>query len=81
VEVGFVNKDALLSPYRIGERIRARKLLRSVGKGMLLMWDIGLHSFKMVKEALDQECHILGRVPAHVKFEVVKTLCSRRKGS
>jgi hypothetical protein len=66
--------DALLSPYRIGERIRARKLLRSVEKGMLLMWDRGLHSFKMVKESLDQECHILGRVPAHVKFEVVKTL-------
>jgi hypothetical protein len=43
--------DAFLSPYRLGERIRARQLLRSVESGMLLMWDRGLHSFKMVKAA------------------------------
>ncbi len=64
--------DALLCPYRKGERGRALKLLRSVKPGMLLMWDRGLHSFKMVKAALDQGCHILGRVPANVKFEVVQ---------
>lgn len=64
--------DALLSPYRIGERKRAIKLLRSVGSGMLLMWDRGLHSFKMVNATLKQKCHLLGRIPANVKFEVVK---------
>jgi hypothetical protein len=75
VELGtHLISDALLSPYCIGERVRARKLLRGVGPGMLLMWDRGLHSFKMVFEALDQKCHILGRVPAQVKFEVVKIL-------
>ena len=31
--------DALLCPYRKGERGRALKLLRSVKPGMLLMWD------------------------------------------
>lgn len=31
--------DALMCPYRIGERVRAKKLLRSVTSGMLLMWD------------------------------------------
>ena len=31
--------DALMCPYRIGERVRAKKLLRSVTQGMLLMWD------------------------------------------
>ena len=31
--------DALMCPYRIGERVRALKLLRSVAPGMLLMWD------------------------------------------
>ena len=66
--------DALLCPYRKGERGRALKLLRSVKPGMLLMWDRGLHSFKMVKATLDQGCHILGRVPANVKFEVVQVL-------
>jgi len=64
--------DAFISPYRIGERKGALKLLRSVDSGMLLMWDRGLHSFKMVHAAINQKCHFLGRVPAHVKFEVVK---------
>ena len=31
--------DALMCPYRIGERVRALKLLRSVSESMLLMWD------------------------------------------
>jgi hypothetical protein len=66
--------DAAISTYPIGERVKARKLLRSVGKGMLLMWDRGLHSFKMVKETLDKKSHFLGRVPANIKFEVVKIL-------
>jgi hypothetical protein len=75
VELGtHLITDALISPYRIGERVRARKLLRSVGEGMLLTWDRGLHSFKMVKAALEQKCHILGRIPANVKFEVVQEL-------
>jgi len=66
--------DALLSPYRIGERRKALKLLRSVGPGILLMWDRGLHSFKMVKVTLDRGSHFLGRVPKNVKFEVVQPL-------
>jgi hypothetical protein len=40
---------------------------------MLLMWDRGLHSYRMVNEALKRKAHILGRVPANVKFEVLKT--------
>ncbi len=40
VELGtHIITDALISPYRIGERLRARKLLRSVEQGMLLTWD------------------------------------------
>ncbi len=66
--------DALLCPYRMHERGRVLKLLRSVGPGMLLMWDRGLHSFKMVNATLKQGCHYLGRLPANVKFEPVKSL-------
>ena len=58
----------------MGERVRVLKLLRSVAEGMLLMWDRGLHSYKMVTATLKRGCHILGRVPANVKFEVVKSL-------
>lgn len=62
--------DALICPYRIGERVRAKKLLRSVAQGMLLMWDRGLHSYAMVNATLAQGCHYLGRIPKNVKFEV-----------
>lgn len=66
--------DALMCPYRIGERVRVKKLLRSVTEGMLLMWDRGLHSYQMVQAAGVRKCHYLGRVPKNVKFEVVKVL-------
>ncbi|MBW4541601.1 MAG: IS4 family transposase [Myxacorys chilensis ATA2-1-KO14] len=66
--------DALICPYRMGERRRALKLLRCIGAGMLLMWDRGLHSFRMVQTTLIQGGHYLGRVPANVKFEVEQVL-------
>ena len=69
--------DALMCPYRIGERVRAKKLLRSVTDGMLLMWDRGLHSYAMVNATLAQGCHYLGRIPANAKFSVEKVLADR----
>ncbi len=66
--------DAVMSPYRVGERVRAKKLLRSVTQGMLLMWDRGLHSYVMVQQTLKQECDYLGRVPANVKFSIEQVL-------
>lgn len=86
--------DALICPYRMGERARAKKLLRSVTQGMLLMWDRGLHSYTMVQATVATGCDYLGRVPTNVKFEVDKVLAdgsylswinpdgkSRKKGS
>ncbi len=66
--------DALMCPYRIGERVRVKKLLRSVTQEMLLMWDRGLHSYAMVKATLAQKCDYLGRVPKNVKFSVDRVL-------
>ena len=66
--------DALMCPYRIGERVRVKKLLRSVTQGMLLMWDRGLHSYVMVQATLAQKCDYLGRVANNVKFQVEKDL-------
>ena len=60
--------DALMCPYRIGERVRALKLLRSVNESMLLMWDRGFHSYQMVNSTLAHKCQYLGRVPSNVKF-------------
>ncbi len=66
--------DALMCPYRIGERVRVKKLLRSVTPGMLLMWDRGLHSYAMVRATLAQKSDYLGRVPKNVKFPLQKVL-------
>lgn len=75
IEAGtHVITDALICPYRMGERRRSLKLLRSIGTGMLLMWDRGLHSFRMVHSTLARGGHYLGRVPANVKFEVEQVL-------
>lgn len=66
--------DALICPYRMGERRRALRLVRSIGADTLLMWDRGLHSFRMVQATLAQAGHYLGRVPKNVKFEVEQEL-------
>ena len=66
--------DALMCPYRIGERVRALKLLRSVTSGMLLMWDRGLHSYAMVHATVSKGCDYLGRIPKNVKFLVEEPL-------
>jgi hypothetical protein len=66
--------DALICPYRMGERKRVKKLLRSVTAGMLLMWDRGLHSYGMVQATGATRCDYLGRVPKNVKFQVDKVL-------
>lgn len=58
--------DALMCSYRIRERVRALKLLRSVTSGMLLMWDRGLHSYAMVHVTVSKGCDYLGRIPANV---------------
>jgi len=60
--------DALICPYKMGERVRALKLLRSVMPGMLLMWDRGLHSYAMVEATVSKGCKYLGRIPCNVKF-------------
>ncbi len=63
-----------MCPDRMGERVRALKLLRSVSESMLLMWDRGLHSYRMVNATMAQGCEYLGRVPANVKFPAHKVL-------
>src|SRR5258705_59709 len=40
--------DAVLRPCRGGEGPAALRLLRSVGPGMLLLWDRNFHSYRMV---------------------------------
>jgi len=57
-----------MCPYKMGERVRALKLLRSVTPGMLLMWDRGKHSYAMVEATVSKGCEYFGRIPSNVKF-------------
>ena len=66
--------DAGFWPCHTDDRQGGYRLLRSVGAGMLLMWDIGFHSFKMVKRTLARKAHFLGRLPTGVKPALVRCL-------
>ena len=66
--------DAGFWPCHTSERLGGFRMLRSVGPGMLVMWDTGFHDFDMVKVALDQGSHVLARLPAHVKPQLVRRL-------
>ena len=59
--------DALMCPYKMGERVRALKLWSSVTPGMLLMWDRGLHSYAMVEATVSKSCEYLGRIPSNAE--------------
>lgn len=63
IEVGtHVQCDAVIRPCLGGEHAPAQQLLRSVGQGMLLMWDSGLHSYNLIEKTLATGAHFLGRV-------------------
>lgn len=61
-------------PCHTSERVGGFRLLRSVGRGMLLMWDRGFHDFDMVLAARRRHAHVLSRLPAHVKPHFVRAL-------
>lgn len=66
--------DAGFWPIHTGERKGGYRLLRSVGAGMLVMWDTGFHSFDMVQLTLARKAHFLGRLPASVKLVSLQSL-------
>ena len=53
--------DAVIRPFGTGEVPTALRLLRSVGPGMLLLWDRGFHAYEMVRTTFAQQAHFLGR--------------------
>ena len=68
VEVGtHAVVDAGFWPCRTSERRGARRLLRSLPAGSLLLYDRGLHEYDLVAGAQARQAHVLGRLPATVK--------------
>jgi hypothetical protein len=66
--------DAGFWPYRVSERVGGFRMLRSVGPGMLVMWDRGFHEYDMLVRARRRGAHVLSRLPAHVKPQQTRRL-------
>ena len=66
--------DAGFWPCHTSERVGGFRMLRSLEKGMLIMWDRGFHDFDMFVNAQKQEAEVLGRLPSHVKPQRIRTL-------
>lgn len=70
VEIGtHAIVDAGLWPVHTSERIGAKRMLRSVESGMLVLWDSGMHSFDMIERTLARGAHFLGCLPANIRLE------------
>ena len=66
--------DAGFWPCHTSERVGGFRMLRSLEPGMLIMWDRGFHDYDMFVKAQEQGAEILGRLPSHVKPQLVRTL-------
>jgi Insertion element 4 transposase N-terminal/Transposase DDE domain len=66
--------DAGVWRWDADERAAGRRLLRSVGRGVLLLWDRGFHSCATIAATRARGAHFLGRLPATDKPAVVRTL-------
>ncbi len=66
--------DAGVWPSEVDERLGGWRMLRSVGPGMLVMWDCGFHSYDMCVRCRTQGAQFLGRVPAVVRFTPIERL-------
>lgn len=66
--------DVVLRPYRCGEGPAGLRLLRSVGPGMLLLWDRGFHSYAMIHATLARGADFLGRTKGNVVLEPTELL-------
>lgn len=66
--------DAGVWPVRVSERVGGFRLLRSVGAGMLLLWDRGFHGFDMFIATQKRQAEVLSRLPDSVKPTSVRQL-------
>jgi Insertion element 4 transposase N-terminal/Transposase DDE domain len=66
--------DVVLRPFRGGEAPAARHLLRSVGPGMLLLWDRGFHGDDMIQRTLARGATFLGRTKPNVVLPPTEVL-------
>lgn len=66
--------DAGVWPAHTSEHIGGVRMLRSVKPDMLVMWDMGLHDYKMIAGVRARGGHVLSRLPAGAKPTKVPAL-------
>jgi Insertion element 4 transposase N-terminal/Transposase DDE domain len=66
--------DAGLWPRAADPHAAARRLLRSVDRAMLVLYDAGLHSAALLGAVRARGAHALGRLPGYVRPEVLRPL-------
>ncbi len=66
--------DADFAPCYGSERDLGQRLLRSIGTGMLLMFDRGFYSFDLILGAVQHGAQVLGRLAARVKPKPIQPL-------
>jgi hypothetical protein len=62
----------LIKPLHVGEPTMADWLLRSVGPGMLLLWDKNFLSYARVKKVNEQGAFLLARVKTNMIFQRIQ---------
>lgn len=66
--------EAFVKRAKTSEFHAAASLLKKVLPGSLVLWDRGFYGYRPLAEAHHYQVHVLGRVPDHVVFEVLRTL-------
>jgi hypothetical protein len=66
--------DVVLRPCRAGEGPAGLRLLRSVGPGLLLLWDRNFHSYRMICRTRERGAHFLGRAKTNLILEPTERL-------
>jgi hypothetical protein len=61
-------------PIHTSERVGGFRVLRSLGPGMLVMWDRGFHDFDMFVAARRRGAQVLSRLPSGVKPQRIRSL-------
>jgi len=64
----------LVKPIRVGEVTMADYLLRWLEEGMLVLWDRGFLSYKMLRRVQLRKAHLLARVKSNFVFEPIEVL-------
>lgn len=66
--------DAGVWPRQADPHAAARRLLRSVDRAMLVLYDAGLHSAALLRAVRARGAHTLGRLPGSVRPRVLRVL-------